>query len=169
MCYGIAHTNPNVCNGHGDCLDINNCTCTGGYFGERCDEFNCDGHPNPYACNGHGFCYDLDLCICDFGWNGTFCDEYYIDDLLECDTQLEECEDTINNLQSEITSCLNPDCDPLCGIHGNCVADNNCECYEGWTGDSCDTPLCLPSCVFGNCTSPGICTCEEGWLGHICN
>lgn len=44
-----------------------------------------------------------------------------------------------------------------------------CECFKGWAGFDCNTPVCSPPCVHGNCTAPDTCKCETGWTGLICS
>ncbi|CAF3556554.1 unnamed protein product [Adineta steineri] len=41
-------------------------------------------------------------------------------------------------------------------------------CCDGWTGDSCDQPICKTACVNGTCTAPNKCTCKDGFAGELC-
>ena len=62
-------------------------------------------------------------------------------------------------------------CPPVCPagcIQGACTQYNTCVCASGWTGVSCNSPICA-SCVNGACTAPGVCTCQSGWQGSSCN
>lgn len=44
-----------------------------------------------------------------------------------------------------------------------------CHCDAGWTGPSCDIPICTaPVCVHGECTNPDSCTCHGGFFGENC-
>lgn len=60
-------TDPNVCNGHGQCVQPPGCSCDDGYFGGRCQYFTCDGiaSVDTRVCNGHGTCDGPDQCKCD--------------------------------------------------------------------------------------------------------
>ena len=41
------------------------------------------------------------------------------------------------NIVTNINLGVTPVCNFSCG-NGNCVADNLCQCFDGWTGDRCD-------------------------------
>lgn len=41
-------------------------------------------------------------------------------------------------------------------------------CCEGWTGTSCDVPICTLACVNGQCTAPDTCLCNTGYAGEAC-
>lgn len=57
-----------------------------------------------------------------------------------------------------------------CQNGGTCTAPGECSCPTGWTGASCDTPICSPSCQHGGtCTAPGACACPSGWSGATCD
>lgn len=57
-----------------------------------------------------------------------------------------------------------------CYNNGTCVAPNQCQCQDGWTGFDCKIPQCSQKCLHnGNCTLPNICTCEKGWTGDDCS
>ncbi|KNC87201.1 hypothetical protein SARC_00678 [Sphaeroforma arctica JP610] len=58
-----------------------------------------------------------------------------------------------------------------CGAHGICES-GNCECIDGYTGASCDTPP-LDGCATVDCgshgsCSGGVCTCTDGYSGKLC-
>ena len=89
-------------------------------------------------------------------------------------------------------ACYGRSCgDPLvCGGHGNCVAEDVCDCCAGYTGEEC---ACMPEMVTivknitvkefedctGNCSGHGecgrtnegreICDCDEGWYPPDCS
>jgi hypothetical protein len=39
--------------------------------------------------------------------------------------------------------------------HYNCNSKGQKECLEGWSGETCDKPICPEGCVHGTCKSPG--------------
>lgn len=41
--------------------------------------------------------------------------------------------------------------------HYSCNSKGQKECLEGWSGETCDKPLCPEGCVHGSCKSPGTC------------
>uniref|UniRef100_A0A1X7T7F8 EGF-like domain-containing protein n=1 Tax=Amphimedon queenslandica TaxID=400682 RepID=A0A1X7T7F8_AMPQE len=66
---------------------------------------------------------------------------------------------------------LEPNVIPVCNFscgNGNCVADNLCQCFDGWTGDQCDEVLCSPVCGNGYCVPTNSCVCNPGWTGDRC-
>jgi hypothetical protein len=68
--------------------------------------------------------------------------------------------------------CSIPTCKPSC-VHGKCVAADQCECYDGWSGDLCNigkkySALCY-NCINGTCKRPDECECIDGWEGDNCN
>ena len=78
-------------------------------------------------------------------------------------------------------------CNFSCG-NGICVANNLCQCFDGWTGDHCDEgiwvrfvlnfikstfylliiALCSPLCANGYCVQSNSCVCYPGWTGGRC-
>jgi len=44
-----------------------------------------------------------------------------------------------------------------------------CECFYGYEGANCATPISDPPCVHGTPYEPNKCTCEEGWTGILCD
>ena len=67
------------------------------------------------------------------------------------------------------TNCDQPLCSPKCK-HGACVAPNTCACSAGYSGPSCEVPVCVANCVGGQgvCISPNKCECFYGWSGSQC-
>jgi 3-phytase len=56
-----------------------------------------------------------------------------------------------------------------CGGNGFC-ADDGCDCFEGYEGDTCSEYTCVHDCSgHGNCTGNGVCACEDGWDGPDCS
>lgn len=39
--------------------------------------------------------------------------------------------------------------------HYNCNIKGQKECLEGWSGETCDKPICAEGCVHGMCKGPG--------------
>ncbi|XP_019863506.1 PREDICTED: uncharacterized protein LOC109592514, partial [Amphimedon queenslandica] len=66
---------------------------------------------------------------------------------------------------------LEPNVIPVCNFscgNGICVANNLCQCFDGWTGDQCDEVLCSPVCGNGYCVPTNSCVCNPGWTGDRC-
>lgn len=62
---------------------------------------------------------------------------------------------------------LSANCDKAC-INGICIDTNKCECYYGWTGIDCTTPIKYPFCINGKPGGVDMCPCEIGWDGDLC-
>jgi len=59
------------------------------------------------------------------------------------------------------------DCSNNC-VNGYCF-QGQCQCYTGWTGNSCQIPYCPNNCNGkGNCVS-NVCVCSLGWVGGDCS
>lgn len=50
--------------------------------------------------------------------------------------------------------------------HYNCNIKGQKECLEGWSGETCDKPICAEGCVHGMCKGPGnyLCHRRNQWL-----
>lgn len=44
-----------------------------------------------------------------------------------------------------------------------------CECDPGWTGFSCNVPICSKHCLKGVCYEPEKCRCDAGWSESDCS
>uniref|UniRef100_A0A146LSY1 Delta-like protein n=2 Tax=Lygus hesperus TaxID=30085 RepID=A0A146LSY1_LYGHE len=55
--------------------------------------------------------------------------------------------------------------------HYTCSETGARICTEGWTGDYCSDPKCLPGCdsQHGHCNNPNECICYSGWKGRLCD
>jgi alpha-tubulin suppressor-like RCC1 family protein len=75
-CFAIFQQDPKVCSGHGNCTDVDTCSCVTGYTGADCIIPICFGisGSNTSVCSGNGMCYVPDLCHCRKGWKGTQCE-----------------------------------------------------------------------------------------------
>ena len=44
-----------------------------------------------------------------------------------------------------------------------------CRCQRGYSGDRCESAVCLPECMNGGeCVSPEVCSCKNGYTGARC-
>jgi hypothetical protein len=75
-----ACTDRNSCNGHGNCVNMDNCVCDPGWGGDTCADPVPTPPPTPAVfchnrtdCAGHGNCRNGAACTCDAGWNGDTC------------------------------------------------------------------------------------------------
>ncbi len=66
----------------------------------------------------------------------------------------------------------------VCSGHGSCVAPDQCDCNDGWTGHDCSIASCFDvmsnetSVVcsgHGSCIAPDNCTCDDGWIESNCS
>ncbi|KAK8778956.1 hypothetical protein V5799_019716 [Amblyomma americanum] len=55
--------------------------------------------------------------------------------------------------------------------HYRCARDGSKLCRPGWTGATCETPVCRRGChpVHGYCERPGECVCRPGWKSELCD
>lgn len=64
-----------------------------------------------------------------------------------------------------------------CSGNGNCYSNNNCTCYEGFSGLNCQYPTCFGingslnnvCSGNGNCSNINECSCFEGYSDLICS
>lgn len=53
-------------------------------------------------------------------------------------------------------------CPQNCTYRGHCLPNNTCACFEGYSGEACETPVCVGGCAGrGKCEGPNRCTCER--------
>jgi hypothetical protein len=41
-------------------------------------------------------------------------------------------------------------------------------CCDGWTGATCNEPICTTACVNGHCIAPDTCSCNTDYAGEAC-
>jgi len=146
-CFGHVHSNPEACDGHGDCVGRDLCLCDENYGGDECDEVTgcdeqCQGGCEPH---GHCECHEVDdrrsvkchgphcppeiicECVCDDPvWTGECCDEPLIP----------------------------PGCPQLCCENGVCN-DQTGVC-------TCDIGFAQPDCCFSECCNGSGCSEPHG-------
>ncbi|MBU1219711.1 fibronectin type III domain-containing protein [Myxococcota bacterium] len=87
-------------------------------------------------------------------------------DKLNCGTCGNDCDDGQVCIEG---SCTESPCDPPCQNGGTCSGLNQCECLNGWSGETCEESLCDPPCQNGGtCIGVNQCECLSGWSGVTC-
>ncbi|EFC38021.1 predicted protein [Naegleria gruberi] len=155
QCFGKTNQDFGVCSGRGNCTTHNQCSCNvdEGYYGENCEDFNCNGvnWRNASVCSGNGVCSSLENCTCSTGYYGTNCEFF------DCFG--------VNSMDPSV-----------CSAHGKCVTFNNCSCNTGYFGQSCQSFKCfglesndsLVCSSHGLCTDYNTCNCSNGYYGAAC-
>ncbi|KAK3285288.1 hypothetical protein CYMTET_7099 [Cymbomonas tetramitiformis] len=55
------------------------------------------------------------------------------------------------------------------GLTDDVLNDGECACEVGWSGPSCNIPVCTPDCKHdGRCVRPNECRCTSEWTGATC-
>jgi len=141
------------CSGRGLCI-ASKCVCSPESFGDACESLRC-----PSDCGGHGACF-AGQCSCETGWGG-----------LSCLVQLEDSSSSHPALllsQRSQTASNAASCSGLCG-HGQCQADGQCLCNQGWSGEGCDVESCPGGCSGTGMCHNGQCRCQQGFGGPDCS
>ncbi|KAG2387616.1 hypothetical protein C9374_001210 [Naegleria lovaniensis] len=191
-CFGIKYNDSRVCHSHGNCSNLDVCSCQEGYVGKACEIPTCDGirGDNATVCSSHGTCTSFNNCTCHEGYTGNECNipicfGYRADNSTVCSskgicTSFNNCSCvegyTGNECQTSICYGVRDDNLTVCSSHGVCSSFNNCTCHEGYTGNNCDTPICYGTngdnttvcSSHGTCSSHNNCTCYEGYTGNEC-
>jgi len=173
---------------NGFCYEPGECICDQGWKGSKCHKPICVP-----TCGDHGDCIAPDYCDCDDGWKGDFCDSEHghcsPEQVNSTACPLGQVCIVINGVPScWCKGCYHPwtcngvpaDDSETCSGHGDCIAENTCECDEGWKGTVCDQrrpKWCFgyPSTCPGVCSGHGTCcgwdtcACDEGWTGEQCD
>jgi hypothetical protein len=167
---------PNDCTNRGFCMRDGTCQCYWGFNGTDCsNSFTLPDadHCNSYTCaDKGGACAPVGrdgvfvqlLCQgCDAGWGGWAC-------------HVPVC--TVRNNCSFNGVCAGPQqcrcyrghsgdsCEHDCGCngHGECTFSGTCRCDEGYT---LKDGQCVPACACDRCLAPDVCACEDECVyGH---
>jgi hypothetical protein len=163
-CSGYSGLLNQTCSGRGICNLNNTCTCDTGYYGLKCEKFNCFNKTfdDPSVCN-FGTCVNPDTCICKVQQSGENCEFYSCDGISALNTS-------------------------ACSGNGYCTSSNTCNCKPGYNGFNCDmwfcktqprikTEACPAECNFpgdngcnkkGICIAPETCKCYDKYGGSWC-
>ena len=91
------------------------CQCREGFIGNQCQIPICFGQSGSSACHGQGTCVNKDTCICkESSYTGRECEQLLCYGLSELDDQ-------------------------VCSGYGRCTGANKCSCFDGYTGDRCES------------------------------
>lgn len=191
-CFNIASTNASVCSGRGKCIATNSCLCESGFMGRACNQSSLNCPPNfvqigstcqplcfglnvtdERVCSGRGSCIGVNLCSCYEGYNGTNCSIVLP---LNCQTGFAEsnrvCVPTcFGAIATNASACFGS---------GVCVGVNDCQCFEGYYGTTCNITCqtgskfvdgkCIFECYGVLASSPNVCFGNGSCIGfNICN
>ena len=162
---GSKCTDPDTCT-NGVCSGTSSVTCTAQdqcHTAGTCDPTT-GSCSNPNAANGTS-CNDNDACTQSDSCQSGSCTG---SNPVTCSAQ-DQCH-TAGTCDPTTGSCSNPNAanGTSCGTNASC-SSGVCTCNTGWTGATCSTPICSPTCGgHGTCTAPNVCTCDSGWGGSRC-
>lgn len=78
---------------------------------------------------------------------------------------------TVNGLYEMFTGSCSRSASSPCSNGGLCNSADNCDCApNGYSGTTCDTPVCstITCNSHQSCTAPDTCSCISGWTGATC-
>eukprot|EP01080_Neovahlkampfia_damariscottae_P008808 gene8808-758_t len=195
-CFGESFDD--ACGKRGICVNKDKCICDTGYYGDKCELYNCNGvsSNSPTVCNGFGNCTALDTCSCNTGHSNKYCDGYYcfgVDkrsssvcsthgncvahDTCKCDATYggSKCHLTNKNVCYGLNALDSKACSGI--DKGECRANDKCTCFTGYSGKDCSYWECFgknntdtTGCSGkGICTGADKCTCQSGFTGAKCD
>lgn len=182
----------NLCTSHGVCQADGTCLCDGNaesgfwagvdcavcrwdYAGLNCT-VQCPTDPEGLVCGGQskGQCFGSGVCQCTPQWCGPTCFQTGADCLSECgiDQWGEECNPCPVGPNGKV-------CSGTGWCHSGIKGDGNCDCSDGWAGETCEKacPLLLEDETgqglicggVGRCDQlSGTCICPTGYYGDRC-
>ncbi|EFC44590.1 predicted protein [Naegleria gruberi] len=156
VCNGIAADVSGVCNGNGQCLAPDTCSCNGNSWtaSSYCKDAICGGLSGASACGGsnRGSCSSPNTCTCINKYYGNSCEKF----------------DCFGVLYSS---------SKVCSSNGTCVSPDKCSCMNGWLGVNCNETVSnnsngtINGTIVNNSTNSGNETfvCPAGYGGVNCS
>eukprot|EP01136_Pigoraptor_vietnamica_P040547 Opistho-1_new@12581 len=151
------------CNNHGKCNTCGQCECDPGWKGTVCDVVNpvC-----PNNCSNHGICAGAGQCNCLDGYTGSDC---ACPPCAPVCVERGTCECGIcvscylgydKSTNCECVDASQVPCNPSGTVGGKANCNGQCECKQGWEGDTCacrSDSKCPSSIDGGMCSGHGTC------------
>uniref|UniRef100_A0A7E4W009 Teneurin-m n=1 Tax=Panagrellus redivivus TaxID=6233 RepID=A0A7E4W009_PANRE len=181
------------CNHHGQCDSNGRCICDRGWTGEFCELRDCD---DP-TCSNNGICQNA-TCYCGVGWYGKHCEQristacspldvyhdapinqadfYKQDPFTTSQPVAVKSQPTNFKVQNDLPI-FNEPVAPVkktfdqsrCNNRGEFDSSTSkCNCFDGWTGSTCELQECASECVHGICND-GQCLCDPQYTGTDCS